>query len=58
VCTLDKECFDFWYSYRGEVANGANPIATSYHKINSNIHGDGVGVWGGYGVTIKKIIAK
>jgi hypothetical protein len=58
VCTLDKEHFDFWYSYRNEVANGANPLASSYHTINSNIKGDGIGIWGGFGVTIIRVIAK
>ena len=58
ACTLDKENFDFWNSYLNEVANGANPVASSYHSINSNIHGGGLGIWGGFGTTIMKVIAK
>jgi hypothetical protein len=58
VCALDKINFDFWNSYRNEVANGANPIASSYHTINSNINGNGLGIWGGFGITIIRVIAK
>jgi len=58
VCSLDKENFDFWNSYRNEVANGANPIASSYHVINSNIQGGGLGIWGGFGTTLIRVIAK
>ena len=58
VCTLDKNNFDFWNSYRDEVANGANPIASSYHSIISNIKGKGVGIWGGFGTSIIRVIAR
>jgi hypothetical protein len=58
VCTLDKPGFDFWNSYRDEVANGSNPIASSYHTIPSNIKGKGLGIWGGFGTCIFRVIAR
>lgn len=58
VCTLDEQNFAFWQSYQNEVTNGANPFASSFHEIKSNIKGEGIGIWGGFGSTIYKVIAK
>ena len=56
ICTMDEASFTFWQGYQNEVANGANPFASSYHKVESNIIGDGKGIWGGYGSTVYQII--
>jgi len=58
ICTMDEAHFTFWQGYQSEVANGANPFASSYHKIESNIAGDGKGIWGGYGSSIYQVINK
>ncbi len=58
ICTLDKENFSFWKSYQDEISNGANPFASSFHEIESNIKGGGLGIWGGFGTTIYKVIAR
>ncbi len=58
LCTMDKEHYNFWSSYQLEVANGANPFSSSFHTVASNIHGNGLGIWGGYGVTVRRITAK
>lgn len=58
ISTVDKQTHEFWKSYQYEVANGANPFASSYHKIDSNIEGQGEGIWAGYGSTIYTVIAK
>ena len=58
ICTLDEAHFTFWQGYQNEVANGANPFASSYHKVESNIVGDGKGIWGGYGSSIYQIVNK
>ncbi len=58
ICTVDKPNYEFWKSYQNEVSNGANPFASSYHKIESNIEGEGKGIWGGYGSTVYQVIAK
>ncbi len=55
-CTIDEPHFRFWQGYEREVSNVANPFASSYHEIPSNIVGDGKGVWGGYGSTIYQVI--
>lgn len=55
VCTLDKQHFSFWRSYQQEIANSGNPFASSFHTIESNIKGDGLGVWGGFGTYSTKI---
>lgn len=58
ISTVDKSNHEFWKSYQNEVSNGANPFASSYHKIESNMEGDGKGIWGGYGSTVYQVIAK
>lgn len=57
ICTLDAQCFEFWKGYQNEVANGANPFASSFHEVKSNIVG-GFGIWGGYGTSVYRVIAK
>lgn len=57
MCTLDEQNYEFWKSYQNEVSNGANPFASSFHQIQSNIKG-GVGIWGGFGTVVYEIIAK
>jgi hypothetical protein len=57
-CTIDKEHYEFWNSFQDEVLNSGNPFASSMSVIKSNIKGDGLGVWGGYGVNQYSIIIK
>lgn len=52
LCTMDKAAFDFWNTYQDEVINSANPFASSMTGLQSNILGDGLGIWSGYGVTL------
>jgi hypothetical protein len=51
-------CFKFWQGYQTEVPNGANPFASSFHTIESNIVGEGKGIWGGYGSAVYQIVNK
>jgi len=55
ISTIDEVTFTFWQGYQNEVSNGANPFASSYHKIESNIVGEGKGIWGGYGSAVYMI---
>ena len=55
-CTIDEEHYDFWSSFQDEAFNSVNPFATSMLGIASNIEGDGLGIWGGYGVTYHTLI--
>lgn len=48
-CTIDAAAFEFFRSYESEVANNGNPFAAPT-SIKSNISGDALGVWCGYGV--------
>jgi hypothetical protein len=57
ICTLDKAHHAFWLSYQNEVSNGANPFASSFHKVESNITG-GKGIWGGMGSTNYLLVAQ
>ena len=50
-CTIDKDHYDFWKSFQNEVMNVSNPFASSLSVINSPVQGDGLGIWGGYGVS-------
>lgn len=55
-CTIDKPHFNFWNTFEISRSSGgpfANPI-----QIQSNIEGDGLGVWGGYGAAYVYLIIK
>ena len=49
LSTIDKAHFDFWSSLQNEVTNANNPFASSLIEVRSNVEGDGLGIWGGYG---------
>ncbi len=49
LSTMDKASFEFWSSYQDEILNSTNPFASSLYEVRSNIQGDGLGIWGGYG---------
>ena len=57
-CTIDKAHYEFWNSFQDEVLNSSNPFASSLSGIKSNVQGDGLGVWGGYGVSFYTLIIK
>lgn len=57
LCTTDKTTYDFWSSYQDEILNTANPFASSLSEVRSNISGDGLGIWCGYGSSIDTIFA-
>ena len=57
-CTIDKPHFDFWNSFQNEAFNSSNPFASSLSEIISNVEGDGLGIWGGYGVNYYTLIIK
>lgn len=48
-CSIDKAHFDFWNT-RDFAANSGGPFST-YTRISTNING-GLGIWGGYAVSI------
>jgi hypothetical protein len=57
-CTIDQAHYDFWNSFQAEVFNSSNPFASSLSVIKSNVQGDGLGIWGGYGVSYYNLINK
>jgi hypothetical protein len=57
-CSIDKAHYEFWSTFQDEVMNTSNPFASSLSGIFSNIQGDGLGVWGGYGVSFYTLIIK
>jgi hypothetical protein len=57
-CTIDKAQYDFWNSFQDEVLNTSNPFASSMSSVLSNVQGDGLGVFGGYGVSMYTITIK
>jgi len=57
-CTIDKAHYEFWNSYQDEVMNAGNPFASSVSVIKSNIQGNGLGIWGGYGVSQYTLIIR
>lgn len=58
-CTMDRQHFDFWRTLERELYVIGNPFASSGNEILSNIEGeDALGVWGGYGVTYHRVVAR
>lgn len=56
LCTMDRASYDFWSSYQEEILNSTNPFAASLSEIRSNIQGDGLGIWAGYGYSVDTIL--
>jgi hypothetical protein len=54
-CNIDKATFDFWRTMEYSYSNIGNPFA-SPNKVLSNIHGGGLGYFGGYAVQYKTIV--
>lgn len=58
-CTMDKANFDFWRTLERELYVLGNPFSSSGNEIISNIDNKkALGVWGGYGVSYYRIVAK
>jgi hypothetical protein len=55
LLTMDRASYEFWSSYQDEVLNSTNPFASSLSEVRSNIRGDGLGVWCGYGISTDTI---
>ncbi len=54
-CTIDEAHYDFWSTLEFNRAN-QGPFS-SYTKISYNIEG-GIGIWGGYSSSIKRLIVE
>jgi len=54
-CSLDASLFDFWSSMLRQQASEGNPFS-SPSSVNTNIKGDALGVWGGYGAYYDTIV--
>ncbi|HOF20203.1 MAG TPA: DUF4249 domain-containing protein [Bacteroidales bacterium] len=57
-CTIDKAHYEFWNSFQDEILNSGNPFASSLTVVKTNIEGDGLGIWGGYGVSFYSVVIK
>ncbi|WPP52064.1 DUF4249 domain-containing protein [Catalinimonas niigatensis] len=57
-CTLDAAHFQYWKSLERELYASKNPLAASGNRVLSNIQGDAIGVWGGYGASYFRVVAK
>ncbi len=54
-CNIDKATYDFWRTMEYSYANIGNPFA-SPNKVLSNIHGGGLGYFGGYAAQYRSIV--
>jgi hypothetical protein len=54
-CNIDKATFDFWRTMEFSYSNIGNPFA-SPNKVISNIHGGGLGYFGGYAAQYVSIV--
>jgi len=58
-CTMDRAHFDFWRTLERELYLLGNPFSSSGNEIISNIDNNkALGVWGGYGVSYYRMVAK
>ena len=57
LCTMDRAQFEFWTSFQEEVMNAGNPFASSLSVLKSNVEGEGLGVWSGYGTSFDTVFA-
>ncbi len=55
--TMNYPEFKFWSGVYLEHLNTTNPFAASNLHVESNING-GLGIWAGYGVSVKPIVCK
>jgi hypothetical protein len=53
--SIDKKVFDFWHTLEFSYGSTGNPFASPV-KVTSNISGDALGVWAGYGNTFDTLI--
>lgn len=58
LCTLPKSHYDFWRTVEQEIYTNANPFIATGSDIISNIQGDAVGIWGGYGATYYTFVVR
>lgn len=58
LSTIPESGFKFWSSFQDEVVNSSNPLVGSTGRIESNIKGQGIGIWCGYGSTVYQILVK
>ncbi len=55
VCNIDKATFDFWRTMEYTYASVGNPFS-SPTRVISNIHGGGLGYFGGYAAQYRTLI--
>lgn len=55
--TIDYIHYDFWYSIEQQMMTDANPFASPV-SARTNISGDALGIWGGYGVFLDTVKIK
>jgi hypothetical protein len=58
IQTLQVTQYNFWLSYQSEIIDAGNPFAASFQSLPSNIIGNGLGIWGGYGATVRLVSNK
>ena len=55
LCNIDRQTFDFWRTFEFNFQSIGNPFS-SPTKIQSNISGNAIGYFGGYGAQYRTII--
>lgn len=54
---IDKNVYDFWNTYEFALGTLGSPFATPI-QVKSNINGNALGVWAGYGALYYNLVAK
>lgn len=49
LCRLTADAFGFWSDYQNAVSIGGSPLISSACQLRSNVSGDGIGCFFGYG---------
>lgn len=53
--TMDDFGYDYWNLWQNNVINSLNPIFPAVDNLPTNISGDAMGIWAGYGSSVKVV---
>lgn len=56
VCSMDKQAYEYWTRVQMQLSGTKNPFASNGKALPTNITGNAIGYWCGYGVTTRRIM--
>lgn len=53
--TMDRFAYEYWNLWQNNVINSLNPIFPAVDNLPTNISNDAMGIWAGYGSSVKVV---